>query len=73
MGDAVYAIALVSPEHGQVVLPAFAEPAAEGVKAVRALGTDAPVVWKRGPNGLEVVLPAGWAGDHGYALALELE
>jgi len=40
---------------------------------VRALGSDAPVTWTRGPDSLEVVLPAGLAGDHGYALALELE
>jgi len=69
----VYAIALVSPTDGRVLLPAFAESAPEGVKAVRALGSDAPVEWTRGPEGLEVVLPAGVARDYGYALALEQE
>jgi alpha-L-fucosidase len=69
----VYAIALVPPKDGRVVLPAFADSAAEGVKAVRALGSDSPVKWNRGPDGLEVVLPVGVAGEHGYALALELE
>jgi hypothetical protein len=43
------------------------------VKAVRALGLDAPVKWSRGPAGMEIVLPAGAAGDHGFALAVELE
>ena len=69
----VYAIALVSPEDGRVALPALGESAPEAVKAVRILGSDAPATWTRGPDGVEVVLPAGWTGDHGYALALELE
>jgi alpha-L-fucosidase len=69
----VYAIALVSPEDGKVVLPALGESAAEEVTGVRVLGLEKAAEWSRSAAGLEVSLPAGPPGAHGYALAIEVE
>jgi alpha-L-fucosidase len=68
----VYAIALVAPDDGTVVLSALGESAPEGVHAVRLLGSKRAVEWKQAAEGLTVVLPEEGAGEHGYALAVEL-
>jgi alpha-L-fucosidase len=68
----VYAIALVPPEDGSVVLTALGSDAPQGVRGVRLLGSEGAVEWEQGADGLKVVLPAGSAGEHGYALAVEL-
>jgi alpha-L-fucosidase len=72
-GGTVYAVALVPPEADHVVLTALAEDAPEKVEAVRVLGSDEPVEWSRDDAGLKAVLPAGAAGEHGYALVIETE
>jgi alpha-L-fucosidase len=72
-GDTVYAMALVWPDGGRVVLPALGEDAPEGVRAVRLLGAEGPVEWARDAEGLKVVLPQEQVAEHGYALAVELE
>jgi len=68
----VYAIALVSPEDGPVVLTALGSDASERVRGVRLLGTERSVEWTQGTDGLEVVLPEDGRGANGYALAVEL-
>ena len=72
-GGTVYAIALVSPDDGKAVLPALGESASEQVTGVRALGVEGAARWSRGSGGLEVTLPSGLSGDHGYALAIDVE
>jgi alpha-L-fucosidase len=69
----VYAIALVPPEGDRVVLPALGADASGKVAAVRLLGADEPVRWSRDEDGLTAALPAGSVGEHGYALAIEME
>jgi alpha-L-fucosidase len=68
----VYAIALVPPEDGPVVLSALDADAPERVAEVRLLGSDRPVEWTRAEEGLTVVLPEGSMSEHGYALAIAL-
>jgi alpha-L-fucosidase len=72
-GATLYAIALVPSDENRVVLASLAEGAPEQVKAVRVLGVGAPTLWERDASGLKIVLPDGSAGEHGYALAIELE
>ena len=68
----VYAIALAPPAHGEVVLPALGADAPERIRGVRLLGAEAAIEWTRAPEGLKVTLPDERAGEHGYALAIEL-
>jgi alpha-L-fucosidase len=72
-GATVYAVALVAPDESQVVLPALAQSAPEQVRSVRLLGAEGEVRWERDEAGLHVVLPAGSPGEHGYALAIDLQ
>jgi alpha-L-fucosidase len=72
-GATLYAIALVAPDDGRVVLASLAADAPEQVKGVRVLGPGAPVPWERDASGLKILLPPGSAGEHGYALAIEVE
>jgi alpha-L-fucosidase len=72
-GSTVYAIALVPPDDGRVVLRALSDTASDKVESVHLLGAAEPVLWSRDETGLRVALPEGRAGAHGYALAVELE
>jgi alpha-L-fucosidase len=72
-GSIVYAIALVIPEDGRIVLQTLPDSAPERIGSVRLAGTDEPLKWQRDNEGLEVRLPAAPEDAHGYALAIELE
>jgi alpha-L-fucosidase len=68
----VYAIALVPPEDGRVVLSVLDADAPERVAEVRLLGSDREIEWTQGDEGLSVDLSGGGTGPHGYVLAIAL-
>ena len=68
----VYAVALVSPQDGRVVLTTLGTGAPERVDGVRLLGSERSIEWSQAPEGLRVTLPEGSTGENGYALALTL-
>ncbi len=67
--NAVYAIGLVWPEDGRLVVKSMS---GKTVKSVCLLGTDQPVRWGSGAEGLAVMLPAVKLGTVGFVLKIEL-
>ncbi len=74
-GKTIYAIALVAPADGKVLLKTLANGSKAGsteVRNVRLLGSDDRLKWERSADGLEVSFPNGRHSQYGYALAIEL-
>lgn len=67
--NTVYAIGLVSPADGKVLVKSMK---GEKVKSVSLLGTDTPVSWELKPDGLHAALPQGKQQSIGFVLKIEV-
>jgi len=71
----LYVIPLAWPEGGKLTVQSLSDsqPALGGIRAIRLLGSDAEIHWRRDADGLTIEVPAEVSGHYAHVFEITPE